>query len=212
MGFSQLPAWAETKLAGLLLAIPDLLALDRPQLVRAPGHPSTAQIPASSYLRSLLALKLTATRRVPHVYDIAADPGAALCSGLVALPKATALTTYSYRLEHRRQVALLQALDRASLAQGLASGEALNLDFHAVMGGGHRPEGALCAPPLPAHPQRAHLFAEDAASHSLLCTSADLAKATQANEVMAFDPQTWHSCEVPDAGTVTLTRPLSIIL
>ena len=47
---------------------------------------------------SLLALKLTSTRRVSHVYDIAADPGAALFAGLTALPKATALTTYSYRL------------------------------------------------------------------------------------------------------------------
>jgi hypothetical protein len=33
---------------------------------------------AVSYLLSLLALKLTSTRRISHVYDIAADPGAAL--------------------------------------------------------------------------------------------------------------------------------------
>jgi hypothetical protein len=38
---------------------------------------------------SLLALKLTSTRRVTRVYDIAADPGAALFAGLTALPKAT---------------------------------------------------------------------------------------------------------------------------
>jgi hypothetical protein len=55
----------------------------------------------------LLAVKLTSTRRVSHVYDIAADPGAALFAGLTALPKSTALTTYSYRLEHRKQAAFL---------------------------------------------------------------------------------------------------------
>ncbi len=59
---------------------------------------------------AMLALKLTATRRVSHVYDIAADPGAALLVGLTALPKATALTTYSYRLEHRKQAAFLTAV------------------------------------------------------------------------------------------------------
>lgn len=199
--FRQLPARAETKLAGLLLAIPDLLALDLPQLVLAAGYPSTPQIPAISYLLSLLALKLTATRRVSHVYDIAADPGAALFSGLVALPKATALTTYSYRLEHRRQVALLQALDRASLAQGLASGEALNLDFHAVMHWGE--DVALEKHYVPRRSQRTRsvltFFAEDAASHSLLYANADLAKATQANEVMAFADH-WRSVTGHDPG------------
>jgi len=52
-----------------------------------------------SYLLSLLALKLTATRRVSHIYNLAADPGAALFAGLVALlPKTIAPTTYAYRL------------------------------------------------------------------------------------------------------------------
>ena len=110
---------AETRLAGLLLAIPDLIALGVPDMAAAAGYPSTPRIPAVSCVLSLLALKLTGTRRVSHVYDIAADPGAALFAGLTALPKATALTTYSYRLEHSRQAAFLAALDKAALAAGL---------------------------------------------------------------------------------------------
>ena len=133
--FTSLPDRAETRLAGLLLAIPDLIALGVPDLVTAAGYPSTPKIPALSYVLSLLALKLTSTRRVSHVYDIAADPGAALFAGLTALPKATALTTYSYRLGHSRQAAFLAALDKTAIAAGLADGEALNLDFHAVMHG-----------------------------------------------------------------------------
>jgi hypothetical protein len=85
--FTSLPDRAETRLAGLLLAIPDLIALGVPEMVAAAGYPSTPKIPALSYLLALLALKLTSTRRVSHVYDIAADPGAALLAGLTALPK-----------------------------------------------------------------------------------------------------------------------------
>ena len=186
--FAALPERAETRLAGLLLAVPDLIALGVPDMVAAAGYPSTPKIPALSYVLSLLALKLTSTRRVSHVYDIAADPGAALFAGLTALPKATALTTYSYRLEHRRQAAFLAALDKASLAAGLADGEALNLDFHAVMHWGDDP--VLEKHYVPRRSQRTRsvltFFAEDAGTHTLLYANADLAKASQNREVIAF--------------------------
>jgi hypothetical protein len=63
-GFAALPGLAETRLAGLFLALPDLIALGVPDLAAAGGYPSTGKIPALSYLLSLLALKLTSTRRV----------------------------------------------------------------------------------------------------------------------------------------------------
>ena len=186
--FAALPARAETRLAGLLLAIPDLVALGVPDMAAAAGYPSTPRIPAVSYLLSLLALKLTSTRRVSHVYDIAADPGAALFAGLTALPKATALTTYSYRLEHARQAAFLTALDKAAIAAGLADGEALNLDFHAVMHWGDDP--VLEKHYVPRRSQRTRsvltFFAEDAGTHALVYANADLSKASQNHEVIAF--------------------------
>jgi hypothetical protein len=73
--------------------LPDLVALDLPNLVAAAGYPGTAVIPATNYLLSLLALKLVGMRRVAHVEDLAADPGAGLFAGLAALSRATALTT-----------------------------------------------------------------------------------------------------------------------
>jgi len=85
----------------------------------AAGYPGTTVIPALNYLLSLLALKLTGVRRVSHVDDLAADPGAALFAGLTALPKTTALTSYSYRLDHARQTALLTALGKAMIAANL---------------------------------------------------------------------------------------------
>ncbi len=186
--FATLPAQQDTKLAGLLLAIPDLVSLDLPAIVAKAGYPGTSVIPALSSVLSLLALKLTATRRVSHVDDLAADPGAALFAGLTSLPKATALTTYSYRLEHSRQVALLKALDQAAIAAGLVDGQVLNLDFHAIMHWGQ--DVALEKHYVPRRSQRTRsvltFFAEDAAHHTLVYANADLSKATQAGEVIAF--------------------------
>jgi hypothetical protein len=188
LDFTALPERAETHLAGLLLVIPDLIDLGIGDMAAAAGYPSTPKIPALSYVLSLLALKLTSTRRISHVYDIAADPGAALFAGLTALPKATALTTYSYRLEHSRQATFLAALDKAALAAGLADGQALNLDFHAVMHWGDDP--VLEKHYVPRRSQRTRsvltFFAEDAGTRTLLYANADLSKASQNREVIAF--------------------------
>ncbi len=153
---------------------------------RLPGHVGDPSVVSS--LLSLLALKLTDMRRVSHVDDLATDPGAALFAGLTSLPKATALTTYSYRLDHTRQVALLKALDKAAIAAGLVDGEVLNLDFHAIMHWGQ--DVALEKNYVPRRSQRTRsvltFFAEDAARHTLVYANADLSKATQNGEVLAF--------------------------
>jgi hypothetical protein len=210
LDFTALPERSETRLAGLLLVIPDLIELGVPDMVAAAGYPSTPRIPALSYVLSLLALKLTSTRRVSHVYDIAADPGAALFAGLTALPKATALTSYSYRLEHARQAAFLAALDKASLAAGLANGEALNLDFHAVMHWGD--DAALEKHYVPRRSQRTRsvltFFAEDAATHTLLYANADLSKASQNQEVIAFADH-WHQVTGHDPALLVFDSKLT---
>ena len=81
MDFAELPARTQTKAAGLLLAVPELVALDLPGMVAAAGYPGTSVIPAVGYLLSLLALKLTGVRRVSHVDDLAADPAPARSPG-----------------------------------------------------------------------------------------------------------------------------------
>ena len=188
--FAALPARAPTTMAGLLLAIPDLIALDLPALAAAAGYPGTRVIPATSWLLSLLALKLTATRRVSHVDDLLTDPAPALLAGLSILPKKTALTGYSYRLSHDHQLRFLAALDKQMIASGLATaGEAIfDLDFHAVMHWGHDP--ALEKHYVPTRSQRARsvltFFAQDTGTHNLVYANADLTKATQNREVTAF--------------------------
>lgn len=130
------PDRVETGKAGLLLLIADLVAFDLPALAAAAGYSGTRVVPATSWLASLLALKLTRTRRVSHVDDLLlADPAAALFAGLATLPKKSALSDYSYRTTHENQRRLLAALDQKMISAGLASGgEAIfDLDFHAVM-------------------------------------------------------------------------------
>ena len=137
-----------------------------------------------------------------HVDDLAHDPAAALFAGLTSLPKATALTTYSYRLDHTRQAAFLTAflaaflaaLDKATIAAGLTDADMLNLDFHAIMHWGQ--DAALEKNYVPRRSQRTRsvltFFAEDAASHTLLYANADLSKATQSGEILAFCNH-WHT-------------------
>src|SRR5260370_803510 len=62
--FAAFPERADTRLAGLLLAVPHLVAPDLPAPARAAGYPRTRVIPPASWLLSLLALQLTPTRRV----------------------------------------------------------------------------------------------------------------------------------------------------
>ena len=188
--FASFPAAATTRLAGLLLAVPDLVALDLPALARKAGYPGTKAIPSVSWLLSLLALKLTATRRVSHVDDLLDDPASALFAGLAILPKKSALTEYSYRLSHDHQRAFLAGLDAKLIAAGLAGGDEgiFDLDFHAVMHWGHDP--ALEKHYVPTRSQRARsvltFFAQDSGTHNLVYASADISKATQAREVIAF--------------------------
>jgi len=188
--FSAFPARADTRLAGLLLALPDLVALDLPALARAAGYPGTRVIPAVSWLLALLALKLTGTRRVSHVDDLLNDPASALFAGLSILPKKTALTDYSYRLSHDHQRAFLAGLDRKMIAAGLATSDQaiFDLDFHAVMHWGRDP--VLEKHYVPTRSQRARsvltFFAQDSGTHNLVYANADITKAGQAREVIAF--------------------------
>jgi hypothetical protein len=188
--FTALPGRIHTTMAGLLLAVPDLVALDLPAMVTAAGYPGTRTIPAAAYVLSLLALKLTATRRVSHVDDLLYDPAPALLAGLSVLPKKTALTDYSYRLSHDHQRAFLAALDARMITAGLATSEEaiFDLDFHAVMHWGSDP--ALEKHYVPTRSQRSRsvltFFAQDSGTHNLVYANADLTKATQNREVIAF--------------------------
>jgi hypothetical protein len=191
LDFATWPPSVETGKAGLLLLVPDLVEFDLETLVRQAGYSSTRVVPAVSWLLSLLALKLTRTRRVSHVDDLLlSDPAASLFAGLATLPKKSALTGYSYGTSHDNQRAFLAALDAKMIKSGLAASEdaIFDLDFHAVMHWGHDP--VLEKHYVPTRSQRARsvltFFAQDTGTHNLVYANADIAKSTQNREVIAF--------------------------
>jgi hypothetical protein len=210
--FTTFPPQAETAMAGLLLAIPDLLALELPTLVTKAGYPGTRVVPAISWILSLLTLKLTRTRRVSHVDDLLGDPAAALFAGLTILPKKSALTAYSYRLSHDHQRRLLAALDTTMVDTGLATREEaiFDLDFHAVMHWGADP--VLEKHYVPMRSQRARsvltFFAQDSGTHNLVYANADLAKATQAREAIAFCDH-WKSVTGADPAMLVMDQKVT---
>src|SRR6266540_3985504 len=158
--WQALPERCQAKHAGLLLAVPDLVALDLPALVAAAGYPGTSVIPAVSYLLSLLALKLASIRRVSHVEDLALDPGAALLAGLSSLPKTAALAKHYVPRRSQRTRSVLT------------------------------------------------FFAQDAATHNLIYANADLHKATQAREVLAFCDH-WKTISGTDPALLVFDQKLT---
>jgi hypothetical protein len=208
--FERWPQRVQTKHAGLLLCVPDLVALDLPAIVTAAGYPSTTVIPAISSILSLLVLKLANLRRVSYVEDIATDHGAALFAGLGSLPKTTALASYSYKLSHEQQTAFLGALDRALISSGLIEGHDFDLDFHAIMHWGE--DAALEKHYVPKRSQRTRavltFFAQDADTHNLAYANADLSKAEQAREVIAFCDH-WKSLTGHDPGLLVFDQKLT---
>jgi DDE family transposase len=208
--FAQWPERIQTKHAGLLLCMPDLVALDLPAIVKAAGYPGTTVIPALSSILSLLALKLANIRRTSHVEDLATDHGAALFAGLSSLPKTTALASYSYKLSHERQHAFLVALNAAMLRAGLIDGADFDLDFHAIMHWGE--DAALEKHYVPSRSQRTRsvltFFAQDAATHNLVFANADISKANQAREVIAFCEH-WRSLTGHDPGLLVFDQKLT---
>jgi hypothetical protein len=208
--FDTWPDRIETKHAGLLLCLPDLVALDLPAIVKAAGYPGTSVIPAVSSVLSLLALKLASIRRTSHVEDLATDHGAALFAGLSSLPKTTALQSYSYKLSHERQHAFLVALNGAMLRAGLIDGADFDLDFHAIMHWGEDP--ALEKHYVPSRSQRTRsvltFFAQDAGTRNLAFANADISNATQAREVIAFCEH-WHQLTGTDPGLLVFDQKLT---
>jgi hypothetical protein len=208
--FRDWPERVLTKHAGLLLCVPDLVALDLPAIVTAAGYPGTSVIPAISSVLSLLALKLANIRRTSHVEDLATDHGAALFTGLSSLPKTTALSGYSYKLSHERQRAFLEALNAAMIHAGLLDGADFDLDFHTIMHWGEDP--VLEKHYVVKRSQRTRsvltFFAQDASTHNLIYANADLSKATQAREVVAFCDH-WHTLTGHDPGLLVFDQKLT---
>ncbi len=200
--------------AGLLLLLPAMVSLGLHDLVRAAGYPSTRAISAWQSVGALLWAKCARRPRVHHIDSLTDDAALALALGLTALPKATHLGSYSWRVRRESNQTLLSGLVGALRRDGLATGQAgFNCDFHAIRHHGDPDLGA----PLEKHyaPKRSQrtravltFFAQDHASTEMVYANADITKAEQAREIIAFADY-WRHATGSDPGPLVFDSQLT---
>ncbi len=214
---AKLPGWPAGPVclpcdhAGLLLLFPAMAELRLPALVRAARYPSTRQLTAWQSVGSLVLAKCARNARVHHVGSLTDDTGLAFTLGLTALPKATHLGTYAWRVRRESNLALLSGLVAGLRRLGLATGEdGFNCDFHAIR---HHGAGAqLEKHYIPRRSQRTRavltFFAQDHASAEMVYANADLTKAEQAAEIIAFADY-WNNTTGSDPGLLVFDSQLT---
>ena len=197
--------------AGLYLLLPAMVELGLDQLVGAAGYPGTKVLSSFQSIASLLMLKASRRGRAANAFPLGADPGLGLALGLVAVPKATHLTSYSYRVRRSSNVALLEGLGRRCRQVGLYSGDGgFNLDFHTIRH--HGQEVPLEEHYVASRSQRTRsvltFFAQDHASTEMIYANADITKAEQAREVIAFADY-WSRVAGTDPGLLVFDSKLT---
>lgn len=158
------------------------------------GYPGSACIPAHSALLSLLLLKLLDKERRSHLDDFSFEPALGLFAGLNVLPKKSFATEYSYRTARPLQQALLAGWVSALGRLLFPEGRTFSLDFHPIPYRGdpaglenhHIPLAGKASPSVLA------FFALEQESRVLCYANANLTRAEQAGEVMAF-VEYWHA-------------------
>jgi hypothetical protein len=200
--------------AGLLLLVPAMVSLALPDLVRAAAYPGTRALSAWQSMGTLLWAKCARRARTHHIDSLTDDAGLALALNLTALPKATHLRSYAYRTRRESNEKLLTGLVNALRREGLATGEAgFNCDFHAIRHHGDPDVGA----PLEKHyvPKRSQrtravlaFFAQDHASTEMVYANADITKAEQAREIIAFADY-WRTATGSDPGLLVFDSQLT---
>jgi transposase len=197
--------------AGLLLLFPAIADLGLPELVAQAGYPSTSAISAWQSIGALLLAKCARRPRIHHVGSLTDDAGLAFTLGLTALPKTTHLGSYSWRVRRESNQALLAGAVQRLRRLGLATGEAgFNCDFHAIR---HHGEHAVLEKHyVPRRSQRTRavltFFAQDHASTEMVYANADLTKAEQAREIIAFADY-WKAATGADPGLLVFDSQLT---
>ena len=188
-GWPDAPADLPCDHAGLLLLLPAMTQAGLPDLVSSAGYPATRDLSSWQSIGTLLLAKCARQPRVSHAGTLADDAGLAFTLGLTALPKATHLGTYSWRVRRESSQKLLTGLVQALRPLGLAAGEqGFNCDFHAIRH--HRDQAVLEKHYVPRRSQRTRavltFFAQDHATSDMVYSNADITKAEQAAEIIAF--------------------------
>ena len=205
------PAQIPCDHAGLLLLFPAMGTLGLSELVPQAGYPSTSAITAWQSIGTLLLAKCARRHRAHHIDALTDDTGLAFGLQLSALPKATHAGSYSYRVRRESNTKLLTGLVKALRPLGMASGTAgFNLDFHAIRH--HGEHTALEKHYVPRRSQRTRavltFFAQDHASTEMVHANAEITKAEQAREIIAFADY-WRQATGEDPGLLVFDSQLT---
>ena len=177
-----------SRVAGLFLLMPHLVALDLDSIVKNSRLPGTRMIPATHAVRSALALKLVGTERKSHVGDLIFDEGLPLFAGMNTLPKKSYLSEYSGRLDRHVNLRILTAWLSAVRPKGLIEENSFNLDFHSIpyFGDDEFIEKHYVSQRSRSQKSILTFFAQDAGSNVFCYFNADLRKGEENDEVLAF--------------------------
>jgi hypothetical protein len=185
---SLAPRSLTTSCGGLFLFVPDLIRLGLDRLARATPLPGSRMIPAEHALRACLALTLWCVERRSHVMALAADEGLALCTGLNAIPKKSALSAYSSRIHPAKNARLLAGWHQLVKGQQLFTGDSFNLDFHSVPYYGEHPllERHYVSARSRRQPSILTFLAQDAEGRVFCYSNADIRKGEESEELFRF--------------------------
>jgi len=116
---------------GVLLFLPLLERLGIIDVIHKIGFPQTREVSAVSYILSFLALKLNGNKRLAHDDRWSLERVLGLFAGLNVLPKASSMTSYSYRITRAMNYDLLSQLVNTFDDVNGESG-VFNLDFKSI--------------------------------------------------------------------------------
>lgn len=122
----------ECAVGGIFLFAPLIEHFKIPVIVKKAKLPRTADISSMNYVLSMLALKLVGKERLSQINDFNFDLGLGLFAGLNVLPKSTAISTYSYRLNNKHIRRLMTEFVLIQNKLKVYGSGTINLDFHTI--------------------------------------------------------------------------------
>ncbi|HEX6521517.1 MAG TPA: hypothetical protein VF070_16175 [Streptosporangiaceae bacterium] len=175
--------------AGLMLLLPAMARIGLPELIGQAGYPSTSTVSAWHAMGVLLLAKCARRDSAHHPVTLIHDEGLAFALGITTFPEFADLGAYSWRVRRDCNQKLLAGLTNALRPLGMATGAAgFNCDFRAVRSrGGQAGAESRHASGQPQNARAAlTFFAQDHSSAEMVYSNADITKAEQASEIVAF--------------------------
>lgn len=127
----DVPANFSTSCGGILVFLLLMSKYGIDKVLETADFPGTRVIPSVNSLLAFIALKLSGCKRYSHDDQWCMDAGLGLFAGLNVLPKTGWLSSYSFRVSHDMNMALLASMNKLWREHGLADGPQ-SLDFTAI--------------------------------------------------------------------------------